>query len=134
MNATQPSRPPIQPAKPPQVTKHKKRKHRSSSYRYRSVALEATAKLAANTVISAAAVFSLVHLLPYLWSQEEKWQEVHTQVKQTEGRVDGLQQDFSRYFDPHQAKTIMKEQSNRLEPGQSKVMLLNQSAKDVKKQ
>jgi len=36
------------------------------------VALETTAKLAVNVVLSAAAVSGLVKLLPYQWSQQEK--------------------------------------------------------------
>lgn len=132
MNAIQPSIPPNQPKKPRKVTTQKNREMRQRRFKgqlYRSMALENTAKVAVNLVISAAALSSLVHLLPYLWSQQQKWQEVYTQVQQTQTRVDSLRTDFSRYFDPQQAKTVMKEQSNRLEPGQRPVILFNQPAK-----
>jgi len=96
------------------------------------MALETTVKLTVNVALSALAVSNLMHLLPYSWSQQEKWQEISTEVKHSEGRVNNLRVVFSRYFDPQQAETIMKEQSSRLEPGQRQIFWLDKSAKDVK--
>lgn len=122
MNAIQPSIPPEYPQETRKVTtRHKSTRRRQSRHLYRTIALENTAKLFVNGVLSAAALYGLAQLLPYLWLQQQKWQEINTEVKQAEGRVNYLRQDFNRYFDPHQAETLMKEQSNLLEPGQRQV-------------
>jgi uncharacterized membrane protein (DUF106 family) len=95
------------------------------------MAVQTTAKLAVNVLLSAAALSALVKLLPYYQFQQEKLQEIQTEVKLTQGRVSDLRTDFSRYFDPQQAKNIMQEQSNRVNPGQRPVILLNQAATKV---
>ena len=126
MNATQPSRPPLQPVETRRAAPKIKSRRRSLSYR--AIALETSAKLAVNVVILTAAVSGLVRLLPLQWSQQEKLQEIQTEVKLTEGRVERLHTDFNRYFDPQQTKSIMNEQSNRVAPGQRPVILLNKAA------
>lgn len=128
MNAIQPSRSPLQPVEPRRVPQRKSRNRRRP---YRSMAVQTTAKLTINILLSAAAVSALVKLLPYYQSQQEKLQEIQTEVKLTEGRVNHLRTNFNRYFDPQQAKTIMQEQSNRVNPGQRPVILLNQAATKV---
>lgn len=142
MNAIQPSIPPLQPepqrrentprpSSPQdlrrQSSRRKNLKHRQQRHPSRALVLENTAKLFAYGAISALTVCSLVQLLPYLWSQQQKWQEIDTEVKQAEGRVKHLRQDFSRYFDPRQTPTLMKEQSNLVEPGQRQVFLQNKT-------
>ena len=128
MNAIQPSRNTLQPVEPRRVPQRKSRNRR---HPYRSMAVQTTAKLAVNVLLSAAAVSALVKLLPYYQFQQEKLQEIQTEVKLTQGRVNGLRTDFSRYFDPQQAKNIMQEQSNRVNPGQRPVILLNQAVTKV---
>jgi hypothetical protein len=92
------------------------------------MAIETTAKLAVNVVLSAAAVSGLVKLVPYQWSQQQKLWEIQTEVKLVEGRVNQLRTDFNRYFDPQKAKSVMQEQSKRLAPGQRPVILLDKTA------
>lgn len=125
MNAIQPSRPPLQPVEPRRVVPQRKSRNRGRPYQ--SMAVQTTVKLTVNVLLSAAAVSALVKLLPYYQSQQEKLQEIQTEVKLTEGRVNRLRTDFNRYFDPQQAKNIMQEQSNRVNPGQRPVILLNQA-------
>lgn len=129
MNAFQPSRPPLQPVEPRRSLQRKSRQHRRP---YQVVTLETTAKLAVNVLLSAAAVSGLMQLLHYQWFQQEKLWEIQTEVKQAEERVNLLRTDFSRYFDPQQANSIMQEQSNWVEPGQHQVVWQNNAAK-VKK-
>lgn len=125
MNAIQPSRNTLQPVEPRRVVPQ--RKSRNRRHPHRSMALQTTVKLTVNVLLSAAAVSALVKLLPYYQSQQEKLQEIQTEVKLTEGRVNRLRTDFNRYFDPQQAKNIMQEQSNRVNPGQRPVILLNKA-------
>jgi hypothetical protein len=89
------------------------------------MALETTAKVTVNIVISAAAVSALVQLLPYHWLQQDKLREVRTEVKVMEGRVQNLQTEFSRNFDPSEAKSIMQQKSVRVDPNQRPVILMN---------
>lgn len=125
MNAIQPSRPPLKPVEPRRSAPQIKSRRRLRSYRV--MAIETTVKLAVNVVLSAAAVSGLVKLLPYQWSQQEKLQEISSEVKLAEERVNHLQTNFNRYFDPQQAKNIMQEQSNRLTPGKRPVVLLDKA-------
>ncbi|ARV58448.1 hypothetical protein BZZ01_07170 [Nostocales cyanobacterium HT-58-2] len=120
MNAFQPSRPPLQPIEKPRVTPRPKRRLRQRSYQV--MALETTAKIVVNCVISAAAISALIQLLPYHWSQQEKLRAIRIDVKQMEERVYGLQAEFSRNFDPRQAKMIMQEQGYRFDPTQRQVV------------
>lgn len=89
------------------------------------MALETTAKLFVNVLLSAAAVTGIVQLLHYQWSQQGRLREIQAEVSSTQERVDRLQKDFNRYFDPQQAKNIMQEQSNRVAVGQRQVILLD---------
>lgn len=130
MNAIQPSRPPLKPVEPKRVNSH--RKHQLPRRRpYRLVALETTAKLVVNVVISAIAVSALVQLLPYTWRGQEKLQEIQTEVDLREENVNRLRTDLSYYFDPQQAKSVMQEQSLRFEPDERQVILLDKTAKTV---
>lgn len=129
MNAFQPSRPPLQPEETRRVASRPRRYRRRRPYRV--MALETTAKLTANVVLSAVAIAGLVKLLPYQLSQQEKLQEINSEVQQTEARVKRLRTDFNRYFDPQQATTIMREQSNRVAPGQRPVILHDKSTTHV---
>jgi len=123
MNAIQPSRPPL---KPP-VRRTSPAKSRPSVHRV--VALETTVKLVINILLSAVALSGTVQLLRYQWLQQEKLREIQTEVSSTQKRVDRLQTDFNRYFDPQQAKSIMQEQSNRVAAGQQRIILLDKSKK-----
>lgn len=129
MNAFQPSRPPLQPIQKRRVVPRPKRHLRQRSHRV--MALETTAKIAVNLAISAAAVSALTQLLPYHWSQQEKLREIRTEVKLMEGRVNILQAEFSRNFDPRQTKSIMEQQGYRFDPNQRPVVLLDQDGKEV---
>ncbi|MDF5721609.1 MAG: hypothetical protein PUP91_14235 [Rhizonema sp. PD37] len=120
MNAIQPSKPPVQPRQKRRVTPRPKRHLRQRSYQV--MALETTAKIGVNLVISAAAASTLAQLLPYHWLQQEKLREIRTEVKLMEGRVNGLYAEFNRDFDPRQAKSIMQEQGYRFDPNQRQVV------------
>lgn len=123
MNAIQPSRPPVQPRENRQVARRSKNNQHRHRRSYQGILLENTAKLFASTAIASLALYGLAQLLPQVWSQQQKSQEISREVKQTEGRVNTLRQDFSVYFDPRQAETVMKEQSNLIQPGQRQVFL-----------
>lgn len=118
MNALQTPSPSVRSVRPPRsiprVTQHK---------HHRALAIETSVKLTVNLVISGAAITALSQLLPYSIVQHNKLQEVKAEVKTTEGRVGRIKAEFSRYFDPRQAKSIMQEQTNRSDPNQRVIVL-----------
>ncbi len=128
MNAIQPSRPPLQLVEPQRVAPRKQRQQRR--HRYRAIAIEATVKLLVNVGFSAVAIASVMQLLPDHLSQQVKLQEIQTEVKRTEKRVNRLRTDFSRYFDPQQAQSIMQEQTHKVDPTQRQIVWIEKNAKD----
>lgn len=122
MNAIQPSKPPSQPPRERQVaTPQKNTRRRLNRHPYRAMAIENSAKLIANIVISGLALYGLARLVPYFWTGEQKWQEISTEVDRTQWRVNGLRQEFDRNFDSRSASTLMQEQSTLFQPGQRQV-------------
>ncbi|MCC5614919.1 hypothetical protein LC605_07490 [Nostoc sp. CHAB 5836] len=128
MNAIQPSRPPLQPIQKRRVIPRPKRHLRQRSYQM--MALESTAKIAVNLVITAVATSALAQLLPYHWLQQAKLQEMNTEVKLMEGHVNGLQAELNRNFDPQQAKRIRQQQGYRFDPSQRQIVLMNQDRRE----
>jgi hypothetical protein len=124
MNAFQPYKTPLRPVEQRRIKPRPKRHLRQRAYQV--MALETTAKVAVNIVISTAAISALIQLLPYHWLQQDKLREVRTEVKVMEGRVQDLQTEFSRNFDPSEAKNIMQQKSYRFDPNQRQVILMNQ--------
>ncbi|MEH2177105.1 hypothetical protein [Nostoc sp.] len=128
MNAIQPSRPPLQPIQKRRVISRPKRHLRQRSYKV--MALESTATIAVNLVITAVAASALTQLLPYHWLQQEKLREMSTEVKLMEVHVNGLQAEFSRNFDPQEAKIIRQRQGYRFDPSQRQIVLMNQDRRE----
>jgi ribonuclease D len=128
MNAIEPSQPPQQPAPNRRIVPRTQRQQRR--HPNRAIAIETTAKLAVNVVLSSAAIAALVQLLPYHLSQQAKLGEIREEVKRTEKRVNRLSNNFSRYFDPQQAKSVMQEQSHRVDPSQRQVVWLDNNPSD----
>jgi hypothetical protein len=128
MNAIQPSRPPLQPIQKRRVIPRPKRHLRERSYQV--MALESTAKIVVNLVVTAIAASALAQLLPHHWLQQEKLREINTEVKLMEVHVDGLQVEFSRNFDPQQAKSIRQQQGFRFAPNQRRVVLMNKDIRE----
>lgn len=116
MNAIQTSNPSLQPVEIRRRRESRQSRRQGRTHPYQLAATETTLKLTVNLVLSLAAVSALVQLLPYHRSGQEKLQQIRAQVTQTEGRVNQLRSEFSRSFDPQQAKTIMQEQSHRMDP------------------
>lgn len=124
MNAIKPDLPQVPPVSSPRSAARR----RSQRHPYRAIAVETTAKLTVNLVLSAAAIGGLAQLIPYNFSQQAKLAEIQTEVKIAEKRVNRLRNDFSRYFDPQQGKSIMQEQSHRSDPNQRQVIWVDKGA------
>jgi len=118
----------MQPLEPRRVVPRTQRRQQRHSFR--AVAGETSAKLVVNIVLSAAAIAGLAQLLPYHLSQQSKLGEVRSEVKRAEERVKNLRTDFKRSFDPGQAKSVMQEQSSRVDPNQRQVVWQDANTKD----
>ncbi len=130
MNAFQPSPPSRQPIEPRRTAPRTQRRHQRRNQSYQVVVGETTVKLVVNLVLSAAAITGLIQLLPYHLSQQAKLREVRTEVKRTEQRLKNVRTDFSRSFDPGQAKNVMQEQSYRVDANQRQVVLQEQTPQE----
>ncbi|MGL5059944.1 MAG: hypothetical protein ACRC62_08165 [Microcoleus sp.] len=122
MQAIQPTVTPLQPVKnSPRVARRTSSRPRSNPHQ--TLAAETGVKLTINIVISVCATSALVQLLPHYKAVQEKLQEIQAEVNLTQGRMDKSRSDFTRYFDPSLSKTVMQEQSNRVDPQQRPVIL-----------
>lgn len=121
MHSLRPPNPPSQPARSPRrrASKHVRRQNPTP---HRAIAAEVTTKLGVNLLLSLIAVTALAKLLPYNLSQQNSFKELQAKVAETESRVDRLQSDFNYHFDPKQARSVMEEESTRIEPGQRQIV------------
>lgn len=105
-----------QPPKSPRSRRSRAQQAARRPQRTRVLAAEAAVKLGVNVLISSAAITALVQLIPYSINQQAKLKEIQAEVNVANARVSRLKAQFSRYFDPHQASTIVQEQANRIAP------------------
>jgi hypothetical protein len=62
--------------------------------------------------------------LPFYNSQQAKLQEVKGEVNRTQARLQNLNGNFTRYFDPKQTQKSMQEQTQRVAPEQPSLVLI----------
>jgi hypothetical protein len=101
-----------------------------SCHRYQGLTAEMTAKLAVNIVLSTAAIATLMQLAPYALSQQAKLQEIQTEVQRAENRLKRLNDKLGRSFDPQQSRSVMQEQTNRVEPNKKNIFYLEKSSEE----
>lgn len=122
MNATQP------PTQPTYAVKTSSQPARLGLPRlqrsHKPRAFEIVAMLVVNVLLSATAVSALIHLISYQNSQQAKLREIQSEVKSMTGRVRQAREKFNRNLDPQQARQIMQEQTNLIEPQQLQVVLV----------
>lgn len=129
MNALQDPRQVAQPVQNHRVIQRPKRRLRQRSHHI--MALEITVKIGVNFAILATAISALTQLLPYHWSQQDKLRAIRTEVNVTQERVNNLQLELNRNFDPRQAKALMQQQGYRFDPKQKQVVFPNQEVAEV---
>lgn len=129
MNALQPSPPPSRRSRTRRAGhaafQHKRQKANQV------LALEAGVKLGVNILLAIVAGVALVKLIPYTTAQQAKLIELKTEVASVQQRVDTLQTNFNRYFDPQQTQQLMQEQTNRIGSHQLKIILVEPSQPDL---
>ncbi|EFA72941.1 hypothetical protein B7O87_04290 [Cylindrospermopsis raciborskii CENA303] len=122
--------PPLQPEKQsPTVRRQSKRYPRQRSQLI--MGLEVFGKIIVNLLVILVSVSALTRLFPYYWLQQDKLENIETQIKLMESRVRTLREEFTRNFDPSQTQSIMRENSYRLPPNQRQIILVNPDRKTV---
>jgi hypothetical protein len=116
MNALQP------PSRPPQPRRRVSKRRQKLQKPHQSIATETTTKLGVNLLLSFIAVTALVKLLPYNMAQQKSFEELQSKVGEVENRVESLQTDFNHHFDPKQSRSVMQQESTRIEPGQRQIV------------
>lgn len=129
MNAIQQSRTPQRPSSP-RRRETPQQKRRSRQRPHLILTAETITKLAVNCALSGAAVSALINFLPDYLSIQTKLREIRAEVNVTQNRVNHLQADFNRTFDPQQGKTVMQEQSDRVDPSQRQVIWIEKNSTD----
>ncbi|MGD1852550.1 MAG: hypothetical protein ACFCBU_18870 [Cyanophyceae cyanobacterium] len=94
--------------------------------------LELSVKLGVNGILGAAAIVGLVKLVPHTLNRHAGLQQIQAEAYGVEARVQTLQQDFRRYFDPKEAEAIARQETIRLAPGQRRVYLQPQPSENPK--
>ena len=115
--------PPVSPSRRPRGRRISQQRLTSNR---RLLTVETTVKLGVNLVLSAFALSALIQMLPQHLSASEKLQDIRAEVKITEERVIKEREEFTRYFDPKQTKSIMQEQGNRIDPNQKPIIFLEE--------
>lgn len=128
MNALQPQ---PDPSPSRQVRARARSRSRQRQSPYQALAIEATAKLSVNLVLSLVAVVTLARLIPYNLKQQNDLQRLQSEVDELAMKVASLQEDFDRHFDPQQALNVMQEQNIRSNPQQRQIVWLNPETKQA---
>lgn len=122
--------PPLQSEKRSSTVRRQSKRHlRQRSHLIKG--LEVFGKIIVNLLVISISISALTRLLPYYWLQQNKLENIETQVKLMENRVRTLREEFTRNFDPSQAQSIMREHSYRLQPNQRQIILVNPDRKTV---
>ena len=116
--------PPRQKKADSQGKRQRKKNARRRLPRYRGLTLEVTAKILVNTVLATAAIAAIAKLNSNYQTQRLRLEEVQQEVEQTQARVDELNRQHSRHFDPYQREILMQKQTNQIKPNQRHVILV----------
>ncbi|AZB73026.1 hypothetical protein [Synechococcus elongatus] len=84
--------------------------------------LEPTVKLTLLFAVAALLSTSGLRLLQSAATRLERLQELDAELQLTERRVQILKNDFARVFSTAEARTVMQEQGNWIQPGQKRIV------------
>lgn len=97
---------------------------------HKGIALEITAKLLTNIILSICAASAVIKLWPHYQSIQEKLQAIDAELNNAKEQLTEKKDDFSRHFDPTQVTTIMQEQSSLVDPQQVPVIWVEKDVVD----
>ncbi|NJL91071.1 MAG: hypothetical protein HC916_15750 [Coleofasciculaceae cyanobacterium SM2_1_6] len=106
---------------PPQRRQRPQSKPRTNLHK--TLALESLTKIGVNLCLAGVAIVTLLHQLPQQKQQEIKLQEINTEVNKVQARVNLLQDNLSRYFDPTTSSEVMQEQTHLVLPNHQEIVI-----------
>lgn len=112
------------PVRQKKASSRRKKSTRRTFPRYTALTLEISAKILVNLVLLTVVMTALNKLIPNYRIQVSRLEEVKQEVDKTKTRVDELNNEFTRNFDPYQSEIIMQEQTNQIKPNQRRVIWL----------
>ncbi|MGG6294385.1 hypothetical protein ACQ4M4_08180 [Leptolyngbya sp. AN02str] len=118
-----------EPAQPPSVRVRRRRVPKKQHHR--AIAIEAGVKLAVNSLFALVAASTIIRLAPDMRSHQKQLKVIHQEVELMEARVDGLQTNFKRHFDPQQSYRVMQEQSSRIAPNQVQIIWVDSNTQQA---
>lgn len=110
--------------RPKKARTQRKKSSRRSFPPYGGMTLEISAKIFANIIIATVAVTALNKLILNYKTQLSRLEEVKQEVQETSMRVEELNNDFTRHFDPYQSEIIMQQHTNQIKPNQRHIIWL----------
>ena len=108
---------------PPQPRRRQRLQSKSKTNLHKTLAVESLTKIGINLCLAGAAIVTLLQQIPQQKQQEIKLQEINTEVDKVQVRVDLLQDNFSRYFDPTASAEVMQEQTHLVLPNHQEIVI-----------
>lgn len=122
MHAYQPERQPQPTATPRKRRRAAPQRQRQQSRRQKATLIELTLHMSVNCLLFTVAIATIVKLLPYHLTQQEKLADLRVEVEQAEVRVGKLRQDFNKNFDAYNNQRLMQEGTTKVDPNQKRVI------------
>ncbi len=110
---------------PLQVAAPKTRVKSHPAYAHRRQGLEVAIKLVTYSTLSIFGTIALIHSIGYNWSQHSKFQQLATELKDTQSRTEKINSSFSRSFDPQLHRIGMAENSYKVAPDRRQIFIVN---------
>ncbi len=127
-SGTRPSR--QQPTPQPNLQQERRRQYLRQQSQVRrqqqitELTREAVAKLVVNGTLMVVASAALVKLVPAHFYQQAQLKDIQQELNMTQERVSRVKAEFNQSFDPVQAKSVMVQQSYRVDPNQKAVVFV----------
>ncbi|NJM45394.1 MAG: hypothetical protein HC860_03875 [Alkalinema sp. RU_4_3] len=100
-------------------------RQQAKNHRYRLLMAESVGKITVSVAVCSVSIATLANIVPARLGQQEKLQELQSEVTMTEERVAKLKSEFSRSFDPAQAREIAQEQTHFTDPNRTPVVWID---------
>jgi cell division protein FtsB len=100
-------------------------RQQAQAHRHRLLMAESIGKIAVSLAVCSVSIATLANIVPSRLGQQEKLQELQSEVTMTEERVAKLKAEFSRSFDPAQVREIAQEQTHFTDPNRTPVVWID---------
>ncbi len=121
----QPRHRPVSPQRSMRRVALPQQRQQRHAKKHRLLVVESMVKIAVSLVVSTVSIATLAHVIPTRVSQQEKLQELRSEVTMTEQRVAKLRTEFSRSFDSNNVRDIAQEQTHFSDPNRTPVVWLD---------